>query len=233
MYDLDDPELAPRSFRPPGLAPDRNVPGAAAAFDPTGTVLLTGDRIGWVDAWDVSTGDHRWGVQLPRGVRSLAVSPDGTRVAVGGNTGMLLELDAATGGRVQQFDGHAGPVVTVAYAPDGSLLASASSQDHELRIWRVDLGLTVGRPIWLGFDGSATVAWTDDGRRVVAPHLLAGAMIFDLDPDRAVTAGCRLAGRNLTLVEWQQYFGDDAYRSTCADFPVAEPTVVSPPSAGG
>ncbi|MEZ5219852.1 MAG: WD40 repeat domain-containing protein [Ilumatobacteraceae bacterium] len=230
LHDLDDASRDPRPFRSPGLGPDRTVAGAAAVFDPTGTVLVTGDRIGWVDAWDVATGDHRWGVQLPRGVRSLAFSPDGTRVAVGGNTGMLLELDANTGERRQQLDGHAGPVVTVAYAPDGALLASASSQDHELRVWRLDLGLTVGRPIWLGFDGSATVAWTEGGRRVVAPHLLAGAMVFDLDADRSVEAACRLAGRNLTLDEWQQYFGADPYRSTCSAYPT--PDASSRPSDG-
>lgn len=222
LHDLDDATGDPRRFRSPGLGPDRTAAGAAAAFDPTGTVLVTGDRIGWVDAWDVASGAHRWGVQLPRGVRSLTFSPDGSRLAVGGNTGLLLELDAATGERRQQLDGHSGPVVTVAYAPDGELLASASSQDHELRVWRLDLGLTVGRPIWLGFDGSATVAWTDGGRRVVAPHLLAGAMVFDLDADRSVDAACRLAGRNLTLDEWRQYFGADAYRPTCDEYPTPD-----------
>lgn len=223
IHDLDDPTAEPRRLRPPGLGPDRMVAGAAAAFDPSGSVLVTGDRSGWVDAWEIGTGTHLWGLQLPRGVRSLAFSPDGSRVAVGGNTGMLLELDAVTGERRQQLDGHAGPVVTVAYAPDGSLLASASSQDHEMRIWRLDLGLTVGRPVWLGFDGSATVAWTDGGRQAVAPHLLAGAMIFDLDGARSLDAACRLAGRNLTLVEWRQYFGTVPYRRTCADHPAPDP----------
>ncbi|MFN8024127.1 MAG: WD40 repeat domain-containing protein [Acidimicrobiales bacterium] len=217
LHDLDAPDVAPRAFRSPGLGPDRLAAGAAAAFDPSGALLVTADRIGWVDVWEVETGAHRWGVQLERGVRTVAFSPDGTRLAVGGNTGMLLELDAAAGERRRQFDGHAGPVVTVAYSPDGTLLASAGSQDHELRVWRLDLGLTIGRPIWLGFDGSATVAWTDGGRRVVAPHLLAGAMIFDLDAQRSVAGACRLAGRDLTRDEWQQYFGDADYRPTCGD----------------
>lgn len=47
-------------------------------------------------------------------------------------------------------------------------------------------------------------------------------MRWDLEPDHWVEAGCRLAGRNLTRAEWDQYLGDlAAYRPTCPDHPPA------------
>jgi WD40 repeat protein len=114
------------------------------------------------------------------------------------------------------LQGHRGPVVGVAFSPDGRLLASNSSQDHQLRIWRLDLGLTVGGPVWLGVDGAVSLGWTDGGRKVAVAHLLAGMVLLDIDPARMSAAACALSRRNLTTVEWAQYFGAKPYGRTCS-----------------
>ncbi len=215
QYDLSKTPVTARLLRP---RPELSV-AIAAAFDPTGEQFTTGSRNGWVDGWSTKTGAHLWSAGFPRGVRSLAYSPDGTRLAVGANSGLLIVLDAKTGKRLQQLRGHRGPIVGVAFSPDGRLLASQSSQDHTLRIWRLDLGLTVGRPAWLGFDGIASVGWTDAGRKVAAPHSLTGVMLFDIDPKRMSAAACGLARRNFSREEWRQYFGTKPYRSTCSAYP--------------
>ena len=47
-----------------------------------------------------------------------------------------------------------------------------------------------------------------------------GIVSWDLDPAKWETAACRLAGRNLTQAEWDQYIGDLApYTTTCPDHP--------------
>ncbi len=219
LFDLSQATLNRRAFRPPGLRPGQRTPATSAVFDASGRRFVTGTTDGWVDGWDTTTGTHLWSVGLPRGIRSLAFSPDGTRIAVGANSGLLEVLDATTGKRLQQLRGHRGPIAGVAFSPDNTLLASESTQDHTLRIWRLDLGLTVGRPAWLGVDGLASLGWTDNGRKVAAPHFRTGAMLFDIDPDRLRREACGLVRRNLTRNEWRQYFGSKSYRPTCPSYP--------------
>lgn len=233
LYDLTGttavrPPRPGRELTSPSLTGGLRSPATSAVFDPTGTRLATGIRLGWVDVWNTESGAHLWASGLPRGVRSLAYSPDGRRLAVGANAGLLAVLDGQTGARVQQLQGHRGPVVGVAFSPDSRLLASNSSQDHSLRIWRLDLGLTVGRPAWLGVDGVVSLGWTDHGRKVATAHLRTGVMLFDIDPGRMGDAACSLARRNLSGDEWRQYFGSRPYRRTCPAYPVGPAPTSSP-----
>jgi WD40 repeat protein len=41
------------------------------------------------------------------------------------------------------------------------------------------------------------------------------ARLWDLRIDELVAEACRVAGRNLTQAEWQQYLPGEAYRKTC------------------
>ena len=68
------------------------------AFSNDGTKLATGDRVGRVVIWNVANGERLSTVEVPSlytwdatqrirsigGIRSLAFSPDGTQIAVGG-----------------------------------------------------------------------------------------------------------------------------------------------------
>jgi WD40 repeat protein len=90
----------------------------ACTFSPDGRRLATGDRVGHVVVWEVSSGRqlatveaptlYTWdGVQRIRsigGVRALAFSPDGNHLAVGG-VGQIGNVDALQGSsRVEVFD---------------------------------------------------------------------------------------------------------------------------------
>jgi WD40 repeat protein len=88
------------------------------AFSNDGTKLATGDRVGHVVIWEVSSGRQLSSIEVPSlytwdptqrirsigGVRSLAFSPDGTQLAVGG-IGQINNVDGLSGpSRVEIHD---------------------------------------------------------------------------------------------------------------------------------
>lgn len=88
------------------------------AFSNDGTKLATGDRVGRVNIWNVANGERLGTIEVPSlytwdavqrirsigGVRSLAFSPDGTQIAVGG-VGQIGNVDGLGGpSRVEIHD---------------------------------------------------------------------------------------------------------------------------------
>jgi WD40 repeat protein len=124
----------------------------AAAFSADGKYLATGDKVGHVVVWDVKAGKEIAACEAPvmytwdkvqrlhsiGGIRSLAFSPDGKLLAVGG-TGKIGNIDHLEGkARVEVFDWKTGKqtaefpgdkfvglVNRLAWAPDGSWLVGA------------------------------------------------------------------------------------------------------------
>ena len=86
-------------------------------------------------ALDSITGKRVGGANLPRGImHSRARSRDGAIATIRGNVVVLRR-----GGQTTILKGHRAPVLSVAFSPDGTLLASAS-RDHDVRIWDVRTG---------------------------------------------------------------------------------------------
>ncbi|HET8659652.1 MAG TPA: pentapeptide repeat-containing protein [Micromonosporaceae bacterium] len=101
---------------------------------------------------------------------AAAFAPDGGLLATGASSGAVTLWDAATGAPVRELSGHTGPVWAVAWAPDGSLVASASGA--VIALWPVPAParrptvelLAFGSGGWAAFgDGWHKVSGTVNG----------------------------------------------------------------------
>src|SRR5262249_32677309 len=72
---------------------------------------------------EVATGKVLRQVKLPGQILSLAASPVGKTVAVGGSDPTIRVYDCDTGNEVAALNGHRSTVYHVAFSPDGKMLA--------------------------------------------------------------------------------------------------------------
>jgi WD40 repeat protein len=123
---------------------------------------------GSLELWDTSAEALLWRHSLP-GERFLCASPspDGSRIATGGRSGVVRLHDTRDGRVVEEWTGHKGWVRAVAFSPDGRLLASAGD-DGTVRIWDVEGGQP-GRLLGSPRSAVRQIAISPDGR------VLAGA----------------------------------------------------------
>jgi WD40 repeat protein len=148
------------------------------AFAPDGATLATasGDRR-TVTLWDISTGEERETLPEHRGpIWSVAYSPDGSMLAAA--SGVVPAVAEPVGdaqfGEICLWDlsgrkprarsrlvGHEYGIVSVAFSPDGTTLASGGF-DRAVKLWGVDEGAEwatlVGHEGWV-----AALAYSPDG----------------------------------------------------------------------
>jgi len=106
--------------------------------------LMTGSFDGSLRIWDLTTRSLLRTIDVgvgDVGVDSVAVSPDGTRIAAGMTDGSAGIWEVASQRRLTTMSGHSGRVWAVAFSPDGERLATGSA-DTSIRIWDLDSGTT-------------------------------------------------------------------------------------------
>jgi WD40 repeat protein len=157
----------------------------SVAFSPDGRLLASGSGYGdnTIKLWEVATGREVRTLSGPGGVTSVAFSPDG-RLLASGFCGFLevpggcvrgeIKLwDVASGREVRTLTGHTFYVRSVAFSPDGRLLASGSCSKYsspsgyciqgDIKLWEVASGSEVrtltGHEDWVN-----SVAFSPDGR---------------------------------------------------------------------
>jgi WD40 repeat protein/serine/threonine protein kinase/tetratricopeptide (TPR) repeat protein len=143
----------------------------ALAFSPDGKTLLTGSRsVGRL--WDVATGKETGPPLEPQGMAGAwAFSPDGKTVAIGTvgyGEGRTRLWDIATRTPIGQPLEHPSlGVLSVAFSPDGTTIATAKSNPGgltgECRLWDIATGKLRGAPLPHPA-GVYSVAFSPDGK---------------------------------------------------------------------
>jgi WD40 repeat protein len=183
---------------------------------PDGGLIAASNTVG-VTIWETSSWSEAGTVDSPDGdeFTDIAFSPDGERLALVSELGVVATHELATG-RTSAVASGAVPVAgvnnvnSIEYGRDGSTIVTAGTG---VAIVDVATGSLVGTPFPSQAVDSASIA--GDGMSVVTgtdDHLL----VWDLDPTSWADLACHAAGRNMTQDEWQQYgWIDEPYRPTC------------------
>ena len=142
----------------------------SATFDPTSNLLATASEEGSIFLWRMRTMEWMEVVlSEPQPhpcsrLATIAFSQDGTQVFLAWavlSTVMVQVWDPVGGDRLMLLEGHRASVLALAFSPDGTYIASGSS-DKSVRLWRVRDGSCAG--MFVEHDaGVAHVEFSPDG----------------------------------------------------------------------
>lgn len=110
-------------------------------------------------SWTIETRRHRGYVY------GLAVSPDGQQVATSGLEGTIRIWSVPEGKLLRVLVGHPLPVISIAWSPCGTVIASSGSSDGTVRLWEVRTGRLLRRLRGLK-SPMGYVAWSPDGTKL-------------------------------------------------------------------
>ena len=157
---------------------------SSVSFSSSGLVLASGSNDGYINIWDVRTGELLQTLEGHKdNVHSVAFAPDSDMLASASWDSTVKIWDARRGDLLNTLEGHLGAVHSVAFAPDGATLASGG-MFNTIKIWGVRNGklkrVLKGRNdyfLWdrllhkLGFlspYGAHSVSLAPDGNTLVA-----------------------------------------------------------------
>ncbi|KAJ3290770.1 Structural maintenance of chromosomes protein 2 [Borealophlyctis nickersoniae] len=121
-------------------------------------------------------------VSLPYTPSSVAINPSGTEVAIGGEDNKV-HLYTLTGGKLEErtvFDGNRGPVTSLSYSPNGTMLAAADTARNVLVYDAASGEVKINQ--WVFHNARVnTVAWSPDSLHAVSGSLDTNVEVWSVE----------------------------------------------------
>jgi WD40 repeat protein/DNA-binding SARP family transcriptional activator len=121
-------------------------------------------------------------------VRSVAISPDGRRLASGDDDGAIIvwNLEEANEDLASEqttlLTGHSDSITSLAYSPDGQILASGGF-DAAVRLWDAETGEELVEPLLEHSDNIWSLAFSPNGSTLASSGADGQILLWDVDLD--------------------------------------------------
>jgi len=194
-----------------------------------GNYLAGAGENGSLFIWDVQNNYAAKEIKdMGQHLSAVTFAPEGRRIVVGDNTGLVKIFDTQTGFVIRDLSGHTSTIEQIKFNHAGNFMATAS-KDKTVRLW--NLNRLKEQPIVLSdhADWVWSATFTPDDEQVLASVHSSTETVKGVEhtihawPTKIPTMSDILCGnikRNITKDEWEIFAGDDLpYESTCADLP--------------
>ncbi|MCY3411779.1 MAG: hypothetical protein INQ03_09120 [Candidatus Heimdallarchaeota archaeon] len=109
----------------------------SVVFSPDGKMIATGSFDQLIKIWDVNSYTELASIPAPSMVWSIAISSDGMKIAAALANNEVRVWNISSTSEITTLSGHSSQVLSVAFSPDNTLLAS-SSGDKRIILWETD-----------------------------------------------------------------------------------------------
>jgi WD40 repeat protein len=201
----------------------------AVDLSPDGNFLAGAGENGSLYVWDIrnnyTVAEHK---NLGQHLTAVCFAPEGRRIVVGDNTGVVTLFDNQSSLVLRVLSGHTSVIEQIQFNHAGKFMATAS-KDKTVRLWNVDR--LKEQPIVFSDhkDWVWGAAFTPDDEQLLACVHSSIETVKGVEhtihawPTKIPIMANILCGnvkRNINKDEWEIFVGDDlTYEKTCADLP--------------
>jgi WD40 repeat protein len=114
------------------------------------------------------------------------------------------------------FEAHTARVTSLVFSPDGRRLATAGA-DGTVALWDVPTRKPIGPPLTLEPETYVSATFSPDGSHLFAVSTRGQGVRLDASPEAWKRHACLVAGRDLTVREWEELLPERPYRAVCSN----------------